>query len=160
MVALSVMFISAGGFIHLREWLDIYRLVPADVPGAAVVRVGFPVNTAASLVFAIALVLVFRRHSRLTQPVIFAALAVQAASLATLIATRIGSVFGWSESTWTPGAEQTRAVEAAAIVALVALAELSGRNGIGDRERRHPDHDGRLMTSDRDGTPIVVRVPA
>lgn len=133
MVVLSAMFIAAGGFVHLREWLDIYRHVPASTPGAALVRIGFPVNAAASLVLVIALVLVLRRPSRLTQPTILAALAFQAASLATLIATRVGSVLGWSEPTWTLGAEQTRAIEAAAIVALLALAAVT----IHDRTSDH-----------------------
>lgn len=136
MVALAAMFIGAGGFVHLRDWLGIYRLVPASASGAAVVRVGFPLNAAASLVLVIALVLVVRRRSRLTQPVIFGALAFQALSLATLIATRVSSVFGWSEPIWTPGAEQTRAVEVAAIIALLALAALSHRDRTGGRSDR------------------------
>ena len=160
MVVLSAMFIGAGGFVHLREWLDVYREVPASAPGAAVVRIGFPLNAAASLLLVISLVLVFRRPSRLTQPVILAAIAFQAASLATLIATRVGSVFGWSEPTWTPGAEQTRAVEAAAIVALLALAALSRRDRTGGHwDVRDRDNIAPPMANDRDGTTIVVPVP-
>lgn len=160
MVVLSAMLIGAGGFIHLREWLDVYRQVPASAPGAAVVRIGFPLNAAASLVLVIALVLVFRRPSRLTQPVIFAAIAFQAASLAALIATRVGSVLGWSEPSWTAAAEQTRAVEAAAIVALLALATLSHRDRTGGR-RDAPDRDdaGHHLANDRRGRTIAVRVP-
>lgn len=160
MVVLSAMFVGAGGFIHLREWLDVYRQVPANAQGSAVVRIGFPLNAAASLVVVIALVLVFRRRSRLTQPVILAAIAFQAASLATLIATRVGSVFGWSEPSWTPGAEQTRAVEAAAIIALVTLAALSRRDRTGghfdarDRDDLSPD-----IANDRDGTTILAPIP-
>ncbi len=136
-LALSSEFILAGGFIHLREWLDVYRRVPATAPGAAVVRVGLPLNTAASLVIVIALVLVVRRRGRLTQPVIFGALAFQVASLATLIASRVDSVFGWSEPTWTSGADQTRAVELAAIAALIVLAALSRH----ERTGGHSDLD-------------------
>lgn len=153
MVVLSAMFIAAGGFVHLREWLDVYRHVPASTPGADLVRVGFPVNAAASLVLAFALVAVFRRPSRLTQPAIFTALAFQAASLATLIATRVDSVLGWSEPTWTLGAEQTRAVEAAAIVALLALATVSRR----DRTSVHP-HLGHFDVVPRaEGASLTVR---
>ena len=159
MVVLSAMFIGAGGFIHLREWLNVYRQVPASASGAAVVRIGFPLNAAASLALIVALVLVFRRPSRLTQPVILAAIAFQAASLATLIATRVGSVFGWSEPSWTPGAEQTRAVEAAAIVALLALAALSRSDRTGDWNVRDRGDVAPRMAIDRDGTTIVVPVP-
>lgn len=129
MVALAAMFVGAGGIIHLRQWLEIYRQVPSNAPGAAVVRVGFPLNAAVSLAFVVALVLVLtvRRSSRFAQPVILAAVVFQVASLATLVATRIGDVFGWSEPSWTPGAEQTRAVEIAAIVALLGLAALRRR---------------------------------
>ena len=160
MVVLSAMFIGAGGFIHLREWLDVYRQVPASAPGAAVVRIGFPLNAATSLLFVICLVLVFRRPSRFTQPTVLAAIAFQAASLATLIATRVGSVLGWSEPIWTPGAEQSRAVEAAAIVTLLALAALSrcDRTG-GHRDVRDRDDVAPPMANDRDGTTIVVPVP-
>ncbi|MEY2403444.1 MAG: hypothetical protein QOD38_995, partial [Acidimicrobiaceae bacterium] len=42
-----------------------------------------------------------------------------AASLGSLILSRTGSVLGWKEPVWTDGANQARAVE---IVALVALA--------------------------------------
>ena len=127
-LVLSSMFIAAGGSIHLREWLDVYRHVPVNAPGAAVVRLGFPLNTAASFVVVIALVVVVRSaRLSLTLAVIFGALAFQAASLGTLIATRLASVLNWSESGWSSGAEQTRAVEVAAIAALVALAALSVR---------------------------------
>ena len=132
MVVLAAVFTAAGGFIHLTEWLDLYRHVPAGSPGADVVRLGFPLNAAASLLFVIALALVHRRRSRLTQPTIVAALAFQGASLAMVIATRVGTAFGWTEPSWTPGAEQSRAVEIAAIVALLALALLVR----GERSRR------------------------
>ncbi|HVF76423.1 MAG TPA: hypothetical protein VM938_15410 [Acidimicrobiales bacterium] len=127
MVVMSAMFVAAGGFIHARQWLDVYRHVPADAPGAAVVRIGFPLNAAASFLFVVALALVFRRPSRLTRPVVWAAVAFQVASLATLVATRVGSVVGWAEPIWTPAAQQTLAVEAAAIAALVVLALFSRR---------------------------------
>ncbi|HVE93824.1 MAG TPA: hypothetical protein VNB24_02810 [Acidimicrobiales bacterium] len=124
LLALSAMFIAAGGFIHVRDWLGIYRFVPANLPGSSVVRVGFLVNAVASVVLVAALVFVVRRAPRFTYPAILAAIGFQAASLATLIGTRIGSVFGWSEPIWTSGATQTRAVEVGAIVALLALAFL------------------------------------
>lgn len=135
LVVMSAMFIAAGGFIHLTEWLDLYRHVPANSPGADVVRLGFPLNAAASLVLATAVPLVTWHRSRLTHPVIFSAIGFQVGSLAMLIATRVGTVFGWTEPSWTPGAEQSRAVEAAAIVALLVLAVLVR----GDRRARASD---------------------
>ena len=134
---LSSMFIAAGGFIHLREWRDLYRHVPASSPGADVVRLGFPISFAASLALVVALVVVVRRRSRFAQPVVIAAITFQAASLATLIATRVGTVLGWTEPSWTPGAEQSRAVEIAAIAALLALAAL-GPHDQGRLRRARP----------------------
>jgi hypothetical protein len=113
-------FVGAGGFIHLREWLNTYRDVPASVPGADVVRVGFPLNAALSAVIAVALVVAaFSASRRFIVIVTASALLFQAGSLATLILSRTGSVLGWSEHDWSPAADQTRAVE---IVALIAVA--------------------------------------
>lgn len=157
---LSAMFIAAGGIIHLREWFEVYRHVPASTPGAAVVRVGFPVNAAASILLVIALVLVVRRASRLTHATIVIALAFQVASLATLFATRMGSVFGWSEPTWTPGAEQTRAVEAAAIVALLALAAVARRDrSSGHSQLGHLEDVMRRRDEDPRHAPAVAPTP-
>jgi hypothetical protein len=47
------------------------------------------------------------------------AFAFEAASLASLILSRTGSVLGWKEPVWTDGANQARLVE---VIALVALA--------------------------------------
>jgi len=124
-VVLASMFVAAGGSIHLREWLDTYRHVPAGAPGAALVRVGFPLNTAVSILLVVALALAFYRQSRLLLAATVIAFAFEAMSLTTLIATRTGSVLGWSESMWTLGADQSRAVEIAALVALAALAAMT-----------------------------------
>ena len=122
-------FTLAGGYVHLREWLDTYRDIPASVQGSALVRVGFPINAGASLLLAIALVLVAVRPVRRSALVVAAAVAFQAGSLATLIGTRVGTVVGWSEPIWTRGAEQTRAVEIGALVllALAVLVRVRGR---------------------------------
>jgi hypothetical protein len=119
LIVTAAAFVAAGGFIHLREWLDTYRNVPASVPGAAVVRVGFPVNAAVSLVVAIALLATLWRWTSQMTVVALSAFAFEAASLASLILSRTGSVLGWKEPVWTDGANQARAVE---IIALVALA--------------------------------------
>jgi hypothetical protein len=115
-------FVAAGGVIHLREWLETYRHVPAGLPGAAVVRVGFPSNAAVSAVLAVALLVACTRvGSRFVMPLLGATILFEIASLATLIATRTGSVLGWSEPDWSRGAEQTRAAEIGALVALGAM---------------------------------------
>lgn len=116
----AAVLILAGGYVHLREWLETYRDVPASVPGAAVVRVGFPVNAVVSLAIAVSLVATMLRLARYTTTIVLAAITFQAASLATLILSRTGSVFGWREPVWTHGANQARAVEIGALIALAA----------------------------------------
>jgi hypothetical protein len=120
------LFVAAGGYVHLREWLDHYRYVPSAVPGAFVVKVGFPLDSAASLVLAIALtVIAFHTVGRIVAMIALASTAMfEAASLAALILTRTGSVFGWSEQVWTTGASQSRAVEIGALLAVAAIAAL------------------------------------
>jgi hypothetical protein len=130
MLVLAAAFVAAGGAVHLREWLDIYRDVPAVLPGAAVVRIGFPLNALASLVLAGALVGAAFTTRRTALAIAAAALGFQAASLAVLIASRTGTVFGWMETGWSRGASQTRAVE---IGALVALTAALGLVGVGSR---------------------------
>lgn len=116
----AALFVAAGGFVHLREWLETYLQVPASAPGAAVVRIGFPVNAAASLVISVGLVLCAARRSRFALPTIAVAIVFQAGSLAALIITRTGNLFGWAEPTWTLGADQSRAVEVGALISLCA----------------------------------------
>lgn len=126
LLIVAAAFVLAGGWIHLREWLDTYRDVPSEAPGSWVVRIGFPVNAAVSVLLAAALVFVaFRGGRRLGLAVIGATVLFQAGSLAALIITRVDELFGWTEPTWTDGAEQTRAVEIGALVALVAAAVVS-----------------------------------
>jgi hypothetical protein len=92
------------------------------VPGAAVVRVGFPVNAAVSVMLAVALLATGWRWKPFLTIVAASAFAFEAASLASLaslILSRTGSVLGWKEPVWTDGANQARLVE---VIALVALA--------------------------------------
>lgn len=120
LVLAAAAFIAAGGYVHAREWLDTYRNVPADAAGAVVVRVGFPLNAGMSLLLAGALVVTLFFGRRFAPWVTVAALVFQATSLAVLIGTRVGSVLGWAEPIWTVGADQTRAAEIGALVALAA----------------------------------------
>jgi hypothetical protein len=122
LVLVAAAFTLAGGFVHLREWVDGYRDVPADAPGAFVVRFGFPVNAGVAAALTVALLATLWVGRRLAPYVVGAAIAFNAASLATLIATRTGTVLGWTEPVWTPGADQIRAVEIGALVALAASA--------------------------------------
>ncbi len=133
LLLLAALFVAAGGAVHLREWLDTYRHVPATVPGANVVRVGFVIIAAASAVLAVALVgavFVARRAA-----VVVAAMAalVEATSLATLIQTRRGTVFGWMERGWSLGATQTRAIEVGAlsVFSLLFVVTFLGRRAHG-----------------------------
>jgi hypothetical protein len=124
LLLLGSVFVAAGGLVHLREWSETYRHVPLSLPGAQVVRVGFLVNTGASAVLVVALVfavLAGRRHAAIVVAV--AALA-ETASLATLIQSRRGSVLGWMERGWSPGATESLAVEIGALVMLSAAAAL------------------------------------
>lgn len=120
LVLAAAAFVAAGGYVHLREWLDGYRDVPADASGAFVVRVGFPLNAAMSLLVAAGLVATLFVARRFGPLVVAAAIALQTTSLAVRIGTRVGSVLGWTEPVWTRGADQARAVGLGAIVALLA----------------------------------------
>lgn len=122
LVAISALFVLAGGYIHLREWLDTYRAVPASLPGAEVVRIGFPLNAGTSVLVATALVVTAIVWPQLVPKAVLAALVFEVSSLAALILSRTGSLAGWMEPVWNSGASQARAVEVAAIVALLALA--------------------------------------
>lgn len=120
-------YVAAGGYVHLREWLNTYRDVPGSVPGAEVVTVGFPVNVAASAVLAGALIaagLGWIRRRGLVNALLAATAAFQLGSLAVLVGTRYGTVLGWSERVWTRGAEQSLALELGALAVLVVLVGL------------------------------------
>ena len=94
LLLVAAVFVAAGGYIHLRDWIEIYRSVPFSVAGAGVVRLGFPINAAVSVVLALALVVTVFRWRRFTPMVVGATLAFQAASLAALIVSRTGSLAG------------------------------------------------------------------
>lgn len=125
LVLAAALFVGAGGFVHLREWLDTYRDVPADAPGAAVVRLGFPLSAGLSVLVVAALVLTAFRLRRLAPFVLIGALLFQAGALAALIVSRTGSLVGWSEEGWTLGADQARAVEIGAMVVLALVVALA-----------------------------------
>lgn len=115
---LVALYTAVNGFVHAQQWLDGYRDIPSSVPGSWVVRIGFPINAAAAALIAVALVVAVRRRTS-GLPTLLGAVAFSAGTLGMLIATRVGSVFGWSEPVWTPGANQTRAVAIGALTLAV-----------------------------------------
>lgn len=122
LLAMAAVFVLAGGYVHLREWLEVYRLVPAEATGSAVVRIGFPLNAVASLVVGAALGYCAAKRTRVVRHVVVAAVVLEIGSLGALILTRTGSLLGWAEPVWTVGADQSRAVEIGALVSLLAVA--------------------------------------
>ena len=141
-VLAAAAYVLAGGFVHLREWLDLYRYLPASVPGSAVVRLGFPINVALSVMAAAALVFTARASTRWAWMAVIGSVLFQAGSLAAVIRSRMGSLLGWSELGWTRAAKQSLLVEVAALAMLVAL------GAIIQLERRHRgDHPQTRSTS-------------
>ena len=118
LIALAALYVGAGGLVHLLEWRSTYRFVPAELPGSALVRIGFPVNFVTSLVLVAALVATLFAYRRLARWVVAAALAFQLVSVALVVLTRTGSVAGWMEPEWTDAADQALVVGLAAAVLL------------------------------------------
>lgn len=113
-------FVAAGGYVHAREWFETYRDVPSSVPGSEVVTVGFPVNVAISVVVVLALVVSALWRPAWARLVAVAALAFQIGSVAALVISHEASLFGWTQPIYTPGAQQSLAVEIGAVVCLLA----------------------------------------
>lgn len=120
LLVLATALVAAGGALHLRDWLSTYRGVPWEVPGAWVVRVGFLVNAAVSVVVGVGLVAATVRFRRLLGVATLAAIGFQLASIAAVVLSRHGGVFGWVERGWTTQARQVLAIEIAAVVVLIA----------------------------------------
>jgi len=118
--ALAAALVAAGGALHLRDWLRTYRAVPWEVPGAWVVRIGFPVNAAVSVVVGVVLVGAAIRFRQLLGAAIAVAICFQLASIGALVFSRHGGVFGWVEPGWTTQARQILGSEIAAVVVLLA----------------------------------------
>lgn len=115
----AALFTLGNGYVHLDQWLNGYRNIPSAVPGSWVVRIGFPVAAISALALAGVLIAAATKLPKLLIPALLSTLGFQIGSLGVLIATRVGSVFGWSEPSWTPGANQARAVEIGGIVMIV-----------------------------------------
>ena len=118
----SALYVVAGGVVHLMQWTDGYRRIPSEVAGSWLVRDGFPLNALVSFLGAAALVWMLVRPTARLVPIVAANLTLQIGSLTLLIATRMTSVFGWSEPVWTSGANQARGVEIGALAMLMLTA--------------------------------------
>jgi hypothetical protein len=125
-------YTAGGAYVHLREWLALYRDLPASIPGSAVVRVGFPLHAAMAAGLAVLLLFCALRAGHLVRWAVGGTLAFQVGAVAALVVSRTGSLFGWSEATWTGGATE------ALLAALGAIASLGAALVVGAAERRRP----------------------
>jgi hypothetical protein len=131
----SAVGVLAGGLIHLQIWNSTYRALPGGgvIPGVWVVKVGFPINTAVSVLVAIALALcAFGMVPVIRRFVIPIALALEVSSLGALIASRQASIFKWTEKGYDSNAKEVLVIEIVTVVLLVAAAVLPtllGRRG-------------------------------
>jgi hypothetical protein len=132
LLAAAAVYTAGAGYVHLREWLDLYRNLPSSVPGSAVVRIGFPVHAVVSGLLAVTLLVGARRGGRLVRYAVGGSLVFQAAALAALVVSRTGSLFGWREVTWTGGAGE------ALLAAIGAMVTLSAAISVAAVERRRP----------------------
>ncbi len=128
-------YTAGGGYVHLREWLTFYRKLPASLPGSAVVRVGFPVSAVVSAAVVVMLLVGAVRGGRLLPFVLGGAFLFEAGSLAALVVSRTGTLFGWSELTWSGGASQALLAEVAALGSLAGAAGIAALVG---RRRANP----------------------
>jgi hypothetical protein len=119
---MSAVPLITGGALHLRDWSRTYKAVPWEVPGAWVVRAGFPINGLISVVLAVLLVSSAAKQWSALRYVIAGAVAFQVSSIAALVLSRRGSFLGWTEPVWSVEARQILALEILTLVGLAALA--------------------------------------
>ena len=128
---LAAVYVLATGGIHLREWAETYRYVPADAPGGWVVRAGFPLQAVVAALLAGTLVAAALKWTGGIGlgGVAVAGILFEAASLTALLLSRRSGVFGWTEEGWSNGPSQTLAVElgALALLGLLGLVALPRR---------------------------------
>ena len=109
--------VLAGGLLHYQIWDSDYRDIPdGALPGLDVVKIGFPVNAAVSVLLAVLLVVFARR------PIVWlAALLFELACIVTLVLSRQASVFGWEETGYNDDAKKVLVVEVLSVVVLGLL---------------------------------------
>ncbi len=131
LVLAGAVAVALGGILHLRTWNSDYRTIPdGAVPGLWVVKTGFPLNAAVSIVLAALLVAIaFRALGAFRLPILGAALLVQVGSIAAMVASRGPGIFGWKEAGYEGDAIQILVVEVVGCVLLIAalLLELADR---------------------------------
>ena len=118
----SAVGVLAGGLLHLKVWDSDYRDLPdGRIPGLWVVKTGFPLNAAASVVVAGLVVAValgaLPAIRRLAAP---AALLVELGSIIALVMSRGSGIFDWTEKGYEGDAKQILVVEIVSSVLLVA----------------------------------------
>lgn len=118
---LAAAAVAAGGVLHFLLWDDRYREVPDDaVPGLWVVKQGFPVNGALSILLALVLVaFAFGFIVRLGRLAVLGAIALEVGSIVALLLSNGDGFFKWMEIGDSDSSRILR-LEIAAIVLLVA----------------------------------------
>jgi hypothetical protein len=122
---LAALGVGAGGLYHYGVWKDRYKgdLLPDDYPGAWVVKKGFPINAAVSILLALViLAFAFGAIQVLGRFAVLAALGVQAGSIVAIVLSRQASIFGWKETGWDTDAKKILVIEiVSAILLLITL---------------------------------------
>ena len=134
---LAAVGVAAGGILHFQIWNDRYRgskLPDGVVPGAWVVKKGFPINSALSIILAVTLLaFAFAFIPRIGRFAVLAAGALELGSIVFLVLSREASIFGWKETGWDVDAKRVLVVEIVSGLLLAAALVLDMRRaGITD----------------------------
>ncbi|MCU1353881.1 MAG: hypothetical protein JWM05_3090 [Acidimicrobiales bacterium] len=118
---LAAVAVLLGGIWHYQIWDKTYRGLPDQIPGVWVVKQGFPINAASSVLLAALLVATAAGVlSRLRMVVALGALALEASSIVVLVLTRGRGFFRWQEKgDWGHDPKRVLAVESIAVVLLL-----------------------------------------
>lgn len=120
---LAAAAVAAGGVLHVLLWDERYRTadqLPSEVPGAWVVKTGFPVNGALSILLALVLAaFAFGFIIRLGRLAVLGAIALEVGSIVALVLSNGDGFFKWTEKGDSDSSRVLR-LEIAAIVLLVA----------------------------------------
>ena len=134
---LAAIGVAAGGILHYQIWNDRYRgskLPDGVVPGAWVVKKGFPINFALSIILAVVLLaFAFAFIARIGRFALLAAGGLELGSIVFLVLSREASIFGWKETGWDADAKRVLVVEIVSGVLLAGALLLDMRRaGIAD----------------------------
>ncbi len=112
---LACLAVLAAGLLHLQIWNSTYRLssdLPSSIPGAWVVKVGFPAHAAVSVILVVLLLFVRR------QILWIGAVLVELGSIGALVVSHQWSLFGWQDHLWDTKSKEVVVVEVIAVIAL------------------------------------------